>query len=100
MVIRFIITPVVKVSMDVMKPWIAKRITEMLGFEDDIVVEPGSADGSVFHGYLKWEWIIDPNQTGHATKLVAANTWSSNVEVMKTWEDHHRQGMNVKEHFM
>ena len=25
--------------MDVMKPWIAKRITEMLGFEDDIVVE-------------------------------------------------------------
>ncbi|CAE7853714.1 Srrm1 [Symbiodinium sp. KB8] len=28
-----------KVSMDVMKPWIAKRITEMLGFEDDIVVD-------------------------------------------------------------
>ena len=28
-----------EVSMDVMKPWIAKRITEMLGFEDDIVVE-------------------------------------------------------------
>ena len=28
--------------MDVMKPWIAKRITEMLGFEDDIVVEPGA----------------------------------------------------------
>ena len=27
--------------MDVMKPWIAKRITEMLGFEDDIVVESG-----------------------------------------------------------
>lgn len=27
--------------MDVMKPWIAKRITEMLGFEDDIVVELG-----------------------------------------------------------
>lgn len=25
--------------MDVMKPWIAKRITELLGFEDDIVVE-------------------------------------------------------------
>lgn len=28
--------------MDVMKPWIAKRITELLGFEDDIVVECGS----------------------------------------------------------
>ncbi|CAE8655859.1 unnamed protein product [Polarella glacialis] len=25
--------------MDVMKPWIAKRITELLGFEDDIVVD-------------------------------------------------------------
>jgi len=43
-----------KVSMDVMKPWIAKRITEMLGFEDDIVVEPGCPDGgAVFHGHLK-----------------------------------------------
>eukprot|EP00933_Yihiella_yeosuensis_P021580 TRINITY_DN17051_c0_g2_i1.p1 TRINITY_DN17051_c0_g2~~TRINITY_DN17051_c0_g2_i1.p1 ORF type:complete len:256 (-),score=63.74 TRINITY_DN17051_c0_g2_i1:91-858(-) len=28
-----------KVSMDVMKPWIAKRITELMGFEDDIVVD-------------------------------------------------------------
>lgn len=28
-----------RVSMDVMKPWITKRITELLGFEDDIVVE-------------------------------------------------------------
>lgn len=28
-----------KVSMDVMKPWIARRITELLGFEDDIVVD-------------------------------------------------------------
>ena len=41
--------------MDVMKPWIAKRITEMLGFEDDIVVEPGCPvdGGVVFHGHLK-----------------------------------------------
>mmetsp|Transcript_62996 Transcript_62996/g.150050 ORF Transcript_62996/g.150050 Transcript_62996/m.150050 type:complete len:199 (-) Transcript_62996:111-707(-) len=28
-----------KVSMDVMKPWISKRIMELLGDEDDIVVE-------------------------------------------------------------
>mmetsp|Transcript_7376 Transcript_7376/g.19888 ORF Transcript_7376/g.19888 Transcript_7376/m.19888 type:complete len:212 (-) Transcript_7376:57-692(-) len=28
-----------KVSMDVMKPWIAKRITDMMGFEDEVVVE-------------------------------------------------------------
>lgn len=28
-----------KVSMDVMKPWIRKRITELMGVEDDIVVE-------------------------------------------------------------
>merc|ERR1719230_660642 len=25
--------------MDVMKPWIAKRITELMGLEDDIVIE-------------------------------------------------------------
>lgn len=31
--------------MDVMKPWIAKRITELLGFEDDIVVEPDASAG-------------------------------------------------------
>eukprot|EP00405_Crypthecodinium_cohnii_P005667 CAMPEP_0194765478 /NCGR_PEP_ID=MMETSP0323_2-20130528/26797_1 /TAXON_ID=2866 ORGANISM="Crypthecodinium cohnii, Strain Seligo" /NCGR_SAMPLE_ID=MMETSP0323_2 /ASSEMBLY_ACC=CAM_ASM_000346 /LENGTH=213 /DNA_ID=CAMNT_0039695111 /DNA_START=29 /DNA_END=671 /DNA_ORIENTATION=+ len=28
-----------KVSMEVLKPWIAKRITEMLGFEDEVVVD-------------------------------------------------------------
>lgn len=28
-----------KVSMDVMKPWISKRVTELLGCEDEMVVE-------------------------------------------------------------
>merc|ERR1719265_3063121 len=28
-----------KVSMDVLKPWITRRITELLGFEDDIVID-------------------------------------------------------------
>merc|ERR1719188_1185459 len=28
-----------KVSMEVLRPWITRRITELLGFEDDIVVE-------------------------------------------------------------
>uniref|UniRef100_H2YMJ4 Serine/arginine repetitive matrix protein 1 n=1 Tax=Ciona savignyi TaxID=51511 RepID=H2YMJ4_CIOSA len=28
-----------KVRLDTMKPWISKRITEILGFEDDVVIE-------------------------------------------------------------
>ena len=28
-----------KVNLDVIKPWISKRITEMLGFEDDVVID-------------------------------------------------------------
>ena len=28
-----------KVNVDTMKPWIANRITELLGLEDDVVVE-------------------------------------------------------------
>merc|ERR1719188_2183434 len=28
-----------KVSMEVLRPWITRRVTELLGFEDDIVVE-------------------------------------------------------------
>lgn len=28
-----------KVKLDVLKPWIAKKITEILGWEDDVVVE-------------------------------------------------------------
>ena len=28
-----------KVKIDVIKPWITKRITEILGFEDDVVIE-------------------------------------------------------------
>jgi len=28
-----------KVNLEVMKPWIAERITEILGSEDDVVIE-------------------------------------------------------------
>lgn len=28
-----------KVKLDVLKPWIVKKITEILGWEDDVVVE-------------------------------------------------------------
>lgn len=28
-----------KVKLDTIKPWIAKKITEVLGMEDDVVVE-------------------------------------------------------------
>ena len=27
-----------KIKMDVMKPWIAKRVTELLGFEDEVLI--------------------------------------------------------------
>mmetsp|Transcript_118018 Transcript_118018/g.252058 ORF Transcript_118018/g.252058 Transcript_118018/m.252058 type:complete len:211 (+) Transcript_118018:128-760(+) len=30
---------ITKVSMEVIKPWIAQRITELMGFEDEVVVE-------------------------------------------------------------
>jgi serine/arginine repetitive matrix protein 1 len=28
-----------KVNLDVLRPWIAKRVTELLGFEDEICIE-------------------------------------------------------------
>ena len=28
-----------KVNLDVIKPWITSRITELLGIEDDVVIE-------------------------------------------------------------
>ena len=28
-----------KVNMEVVKPWITGRVTELLGFEDDVVIE-------------------------------------------------------------
>ncbi len=28
-----------KVSLDTIKPWITQRVTELLGFEDDVVIE-------------------------------------------------------------
>ena len=28
-----------RVNMDVVKPWITRRVTEILGFEDDVVIE-------------------------------------------------------------
>lgn len=28
-----------KVNLDILKPWITKRITELLGMEDDVLIE-------------------------------------------------------------
>lgn len=28
-----------KVNLEVLKPWITKRVTEILGFEDDVVID-------------------------------------------------------------
>ncbi len=28
-----------KVNLEVVKPWITQRVTEVLGFEDDVVIE-------------------------------------------------------------
>ena len=28
-----------RVNLEVIKPWITKRVTEILGFEDDVVIE-------------------------------------------------------------
>lgn len=28
-----------KVNMEVIKPWIAKKVTELVGFEDEVVIE-------------------------------------------------------------
>lgn len=28
-----------KVNLEVIKPWITQRVTEILGFEDDVVIE-------------------------------------------------------------
>lgn len=39
-----------KVKMDVMKPWIATRVTGLLGFEDEVLINfiYGLLDGKVF----------------------------------------------------
>jgi len=50
-----------KVSMDVMKPWITKRITELLGFEDDIVVDFCVAQ------------LTEPDEKGLDPKLLQVN---------------------------
>merc|ERR1719422_1680525 len=57
--------------MDVMRPWIAQRITELLGFEDDIVVEY-----CVTHLVEKHEKGLDPkllqvNMTGFMERKAA-----------------------------
>lgn len=43
-----------KVKMDVMKPWIAKRVTELLGFEDEVLINfvYGLLDAKVYSLFL------------------------------------------------
>jgi len=35
----FVQVDMTKVNLDTIKPWINQKITEMLGFEDDVVIE-------------------------------------------------------------
>ena len=39
--------------MDVMKPWITRRVTELLGFEDEVLINfiHGLLDAKVIHRY-------------------------------------------------
>ncbi|KAM2985751.1 hypothetical protein FF2_006116 [Malus domestica] len=43
---------ITKVSMDVMRPWIANRVTELLGFEDEVLINfiYGLLEGKVVNG--------------------------------------------------
>lgn len=43
-----------KVKMDVIKPWIANRVTELLGFEDEVLINfiYGLLDGKVTLHFL------------------------------------------------
>ncbi|CAA6656795.1 unnamed protein product [Spirodela intermedia] len=62
-----------KVKMDVMKPWIAKRVTELLGFEDEVLINfvyglldakvPDSNTAHRFYGeeygkFMKELWVL------------------------------------------
>ena len=42
-----------KVNMDVIRPWIATRATELLGFEDEVLINfvYGLLDGKVFYSF-------------------------------------------------
>lgn len=46
-----------KVKMDVIRPWIANRVTELLGFEDEVLINfiYGLLDGKVI---MIFKWIL------------------------------------------
>lgn len=52
-----------KVNLEVIKPWITQRVTEILGFEDDVVVE------FVFNQLDEKVTIMDPLPRPSHTRL-------------------------------
>ena len=54
-----------KVKMDVMRPWIANRVTEFLGFEDEVLINfiYGLLDGKVLSLLFNYLYLYI-----HATK--------------------------------
>lgn len=44
--------------MDVIRPWIATRVTELLGFEDEVLINfiYGLLDGKVITRFLQWKF--------------------------------------------
>ena len=45
-----------KVKMDVMRPWIAHRVTELLGFEDEVLINfiYGLLEEKVSHYHIRF----------------------------------------------
>lgn len=50
-----------KVKIDVMKPWIAKRVTELIGFEDEVLINfiYGLLEGKVIYSVIySFFWVL------------------------------------------
>ncbi|KAH6832907.1 splicing factor PWI domain-containing protein [Perilla frutescens var. hirtella] len=57
-----------KVNMDVMKPWIAKRVTELIGFEDEVLI-------NFIYGLLEGEAVNGKQVQISLTRFTGRNTW-------------------------
>lgn len=54
-----------KVKMDVMRPWIANRVTELIGFEDEVLINfiYGLLDGKVALSGHHFSYVVHLNKS-------------------------------------
>jgi serine/arginine repetitive matrix protein 1 len=89
-----------KISMEVLKPWIRKRVEQLMGFEDDIVIEFAISQLDVYRVQVGDEKLDPYNLQMNLTGFLAEHTPKFCEELWNLLLSAQNSGTGVPEAFL